>query len=211
MKHIVKQQEPQKFSEWKAMANENWQPTYNDLSGAIKQSVKQALMAEQGYLCCYCERRLMDDDSHIEHFRPQCDPQVDPLDYANLLCSCQNRIEKGDPRHCGNLKNGWFDEALLVSPLSDDCAERFAYTGDGKIHPANSGDDSARKTIERLGLGIPKVNALREMAIEPFLDDYLSELEMKQFVSGYLQRDGQGRFGEFWTSIHYLFKAYATQ
>jgi len=211
MKHIVKQQEPQKFSEWKAMANENWQPTYNDLSGAIKQSVKQALMAEQGYLCCYCERRLMDDDSHIEHFRPQCDPHVDPLDYANLLCSCQNRIDKGDPRHCGNLKNGWFDEALLVSPLSAGCAERFAYTGDGKIQPANLGDDSAKEMIDRLGLGIPKVNALRKMAIEPFLDDDLSESEMRQFVSAYLQKDAQGRFGEFCTSIHYLFKAYATQ
>lgn len=211
MKHIVKQEEPQAFWDWKAMADDNWQPTYNDLSGTIKQSVKQALMAEQSYLCCYCERRLSDDDSHIEHFRPQNDPQVDPLDYANLLCSCQNRIEKGDPRHCGNLKNGWFDEQLLISPLNADCAERFAYTGDGKIRPANPADNSARVTIERLGLGIQKVNALREKAIEPFLDDDFSELEMKQFVSGYLQKDTQGMFGEFWTSIHYLFKAYAPQ
>lgn len=130
MKHIVKQEEPQEFSKWRATANDNWQPTYNDLSGPIKQSVKQALMAEQGYLCCYCERRLIDNDSHIEHFKPQNDPQVDPLDYANLLCSCQSRIAKGNPRHCGNLKNGWFDEQLLISPLSADCAGRFAYTGD---------------------------------------------------------------------------------
>lgn len=211
MKHIVKQQEPIEFSEWKAMASENWQPTYDDLRGVVKQSVKQALMTEQGYICCYCERRVTDEDSHIEHFRPQNNPQADPLDYANLLCSCQNRIEKGDPRHCGNLKNGWFDEQLLISPLSVDCAEQFAYTGDGKIRAANPADNSARVTIECLGLGIPKINALREKAIEPFLDGGLSELEMKQFVSVYLQKDAQGMFGEFWTTIRYLFRSYAIQ
>jgi len=211
MKYIVKQQEPQALLDWKSMADENWQPTYEDLRGPIKLSVKQALMSEQGYICCYCERRLADEDSHIEHFRPQNDPQVDPLDYANLLCSCQNRLDKGDPRHCGNLKNGWFDAQLLISPLSADCAERFAFTGDGQIRPATWTDEAARVTIERLGLGIPKVRALREKAIEPFLADDLSDLEMRQFVSAYLKQDDHSRFGEFWTCIHYLFRAYTTQ
>ena len=210
MKHIVKQQEPQAFAEWKALGSADWAPTYRKLSGEIKQSVKQALMAEQGYLCCYCERRLIDHDSHIEHFRPQNDPQVDPLDYTNLLCSCQNKIEKGEPRHCGNLKNGWFDEQLLISPLSADCAERFAYSGDGKIRPANPLDDSAQVTINRLGLATPKINDLRAKAIEPFLDDDLSDAEMKLFVSAYLQKDDQGKFGEFWSGIHYLFNGYAS-
>jgi uncharacterized protein (TIGR02646 family) len=211
MKYIVKQQEPQALLDWKAMADENWQPTYDDLRGPVKQSVKQALMTEQGYICCYCERRLTDVDSHIEHFRPQNDPLVDPLDYTNLLCSCQNRLDKGDPRHCGNLKNGWFDEQLLISPLSTDCAERFAFTGDGWIRPANPNDEAARVTIERLGLGIPKIRALREKAIEPFLTDDLSEVEMRQFVSAYLKQDGQDMFGEFWSCIQYLFKADVTQ
>lgn len=92
-----------------------------------------ALMAEQGYICCYCERRLTNDDSHIEHFRPQSDPTVDPLDFGNLLCSCQNQLKKGEPRHCGNLKGEWFDRDLLVSPLIPGCEDRFAFTGDGEI------------------------------------------------------------------------------
>lgn len=209
MKHIVKLHEPQTFLDWKAGANENWQPTYADLRGEIKQSVKQALMVEQGYICCYCERRLMDDDSHIEHFRPQSDPQTDTLDYANLLCSCQDQLMKGDPRHCGNRKEDFFDEQLLISPLDADCAARFSYSGNGEIQPANEDDNSARETIRRLGLDIPKVNALREKAIEPFLDGALSDIELRQFVTGYLQKDSQGMFGEFWTSIHYLFKPYA--
>ena len=96
MKHIIKCSEPQAFADWKDQANEDWQPDYDDLSGAPKEAVKEALMKEQGYLCCYCERRLTDDDSHIEHLRPQSDPAVDPLDFANMLCSCQNHSRTCD-------------------------------------------------------------------------------------------------------------------
>ena len=95
MKYIVKQAEPIALKEWKALANDDWQPTYGTLSGEVKKAVKDSLQAEQGGICCYCERELRDEDSHIEHFQPQHDPNVDPLDYANLLCSCQNRIQKG--------------------------------------------------------------------------------------------------------------------
>ncbi len=205
MKHITKQGEPRAFADWKALTNENWQPTYDDLAGEPKNSVKKALMTEQGYICCYCERRLTDDDSHIEHFKPQSDPVVDPLDFGNLLCSCQNQIKKGEPRHCGNLKGDWFDQNLLVSPLDPDCENCFAFTGDGEIKSLVDNDLAAAETIKKLGLDLPKLNAMRAKAIEPFLDEGLSPEEVRAFVSGYLNKDPSGRFGEFWTTIRYLF------
>jgi len=205
MKHIVKQDEPQAFTDWKASANEDWQPTYDDLSGETKKAVKYALMAEQGDICCYCERRLTDEDSHIEHFRPQRDPAVDLIDFGNLLCSCQNQLKKGEPRHCGNLKGEWFDRDLLISPLDPGCEDRFAFTGDGLIKPAADHDQAASETITRLGLSIPKLNDMRAKVIEPFLDEELSLEEVQSFVDGYLTQDTSGRFGEFWTTIRYLF------
>ena len=208
MKHIVKKKEPQAFTDWKALANEDWQPTYRGLAGNPKKAVKDALMVEQGWICCYCEQRLTDDDSHIEHFRPQSDPAVDPLDFDNLLCSCQNEIKKGEPRHCGNLKDNWFDTGLLVSPLDPNCENMFVFYGDGTIDPAADLNHAAIETIKRLGLDIPKLNDLRANAIEPFLDDELSIEEMKTFVSGYLRRDASGKFGEFWTTIRYLFGSF---
>lgn len=210
MKHIIKQGEPTAFTAWKAMANDDWQPTYNIMPSDIKNKVKNALMREQGYICCYCESRLVNNDSHIEHFRPQSDPNIDDLDFANMLCSCQDRVKKGDPRHCGNLKEDWFDEKLLVSPVDVGCEARFVFTGDGRISPANPADHGAEQTIKRLGLDIPKLRDMRKKAIEPFLEDSLSKGEMVQFVSGYLQKDNQGMFGEFWTTIRYLFGGYAT-
>ena len=205
MKYIVKNEEPPEFRDWKVLANENWQPSYGIMPSDVKKAVKKALMEEQGFICCYCERRLTDQDSHIEHFRPQSDLSGDPLDFMNLLCSCQNQVKKGEPRHCGNLKEDWFDTELLVSPLNPDCENRFAYAGDGTIRVAYDDDAGARQTIKNLGLDIPKLNSLREHAIEPFLDGGISEEDFRQFVKGYLYDVKDGRVGEFWTTIHYLF------
>ena len=205
MKQIVKDQNTPDFDKWKALANEDWQPTYENLRDPEKKEVKDSLMKEQGYICCYCECRLTDDDSHIEHFNPRSNNAANPLDYTNMLCSCQNRLEQGEPRHCGHLKGDWFDNRLLVSPLDPDCEGHFAYTADGKIQPARKSDDAARMTIEKLGLNINKLSAIRKKAIEPFLDENLSEREFSQFVSGYLRKNTGKMFGEFWTTIDYIF------
>ncbi len=204
MKYIIKDPEPDEFKDWKELANDEWQPTYDDLRGNEKSAVKSSLMQEQGFICCYCERRLTTGDSHIEHFKPQSDDSVDPLDYSNMMCSCQNRLDKGDPRHCGNLKEDWFDTPLLISPFDPDCEKKFTFKGDGRIEAVDS-DDAAEKTIENLGLGLPKLNALRKNAIAPFLDDSLDPQEFKSFVAGYLNKDQNGKFSEFYMTIKDLF------
>jgi len=209
MKFIVKQTEPDKLLAWKALANDNWQPSYADLSGDVKAAVKTALIEEQGAICCYCERRLIANDSHIEHFEPQSNPGVDALEFSNLLCSCQNKTKRGEPLHCGNLKGDWFDGDLLVSPLNSQCESRFAYMGNGKVMATDKQDVAAMETITQLGLAIPKLNDLRNKAIEPFLDASLSDEDLSAFISGYLQKDQQNKLGEFWTTINHLFGAIA--
>ncbi len=209
MKHIIKGDEPQEFQTWKALANEDWQPAYQDLHGVEKEAVKNSLMTEQGYLCCYCNRRLLENDSHIEHLRPQSDPTVDPLDYDNMACSCQDQVKKGEPRHCGNLKKDWFDDHLFISPLDANCESQFAFTHDGRIQALPENNNAAEQTIGKLGLDIPKLNALRRKAIEPFLDENLDATDVDDFVSGYLKKNAQGKFGEFWTTINFLFEVSA--
>ena len=106
---------------------------------------------------------------------------------------------------CQLLKDNWFDNQLLVSPLDLDCEGYFAYTADGKIQPAEKSDDAARMTIEKLGLNIPKLIALREKAIEPFLEENLDDQDFFKSVSNYLLKNADGMFGEFWTTIDYIF------
>jgi uncharacterized protein (TIGR02646 family) len=198
MKQIKKGREPKEFTEWKGLANDNWQPSYNNLRNPEKAIVKMALMEEQGYICCYCEQELIATDSHIEHFLPQDSYPEKALDFSNMLCSCQNQIKKGEPRHCGNLKG---DDKLSISPLDEDCERYFKYTYDGYIEPVN---EKARITIKKLGLDITKLNAQRRDAIEPFIDGLLTEEELMEFVSAVLKKV-DGRYPPFYTTIHFLF------
>jgi len=101
MKYIVRENEPVKFADWKNLKNDNWTPSFNILQGEEKMAVINALMEEQGHICCYCERRLEVGDCHIEHFKPQKGKYGFPemqLIYDNLLCSCQQELERGEPR-----------------------------------------------------------------------------------------------------------------
>jgi uncharacterized protein (TIGR02646 family) len=207
MKNIIKRPEPSSLSNLK-ISHPNI--TYTDLGASyptIKREVKRALIQEQGYICCYCERRILTNDSHIEHFRPQRDPSVDSLDFSNLLCSCVKDRVAGDPVHCGHLKDNWFDPVLLISPFDTTCETKFRYKPDGLISPADPNDQAAKETIDRLGLNIPKLISLRKSAIEPFIDvdNPLNQSELQKFVNGYLIQDRDGKFGEFWTMIKYLF------
>ena len=60
MKTIQKKSEPQELTDWKLAKPRKW----NDLKNPLKTIVKRALRREQGYICCYCERRLLESDSH---------------------------------------------------------------------------------------------------------------------------------------------------
>jgi len=206
MKYIVKGQEPHSFTEWKALSNENWQPTYDNLSSDVKRDVKDALINEQGGICCYCEVKLAYADSHIEHLDPQTNNEAKRLDFQNMLCSCQKLLEKGEPRHCGNSKGSWYDDVLLVSPLDPKCEKKFTYTADGCI---GFTDEASQETIKHLKLDIDKLNILRANAIEPFIIDpitfeVISKEDAKKFAEKYVQKTDK-KYNEFYTTIQYLF------
>ena len=194
MKRIVKSVEPHDFVQWKKQDKMAHRPNWNRVPNAIRQSVRESLMREQGFICCYCESSVSTTDSHVEHFRPkECFADIQ-LDYINLHCSCQQDPAPGEPRHCGHRKGSWFDEELLVSPLDSNCEERFRFTANGDIFPRPN-DPSAQTTIDRLGLGLPKLNALRAAAVDALSD--LCIAEVKQLLT----QGTDGRFLEFCTTI----------
>lgn len=99
MKHIKKNQEPQNFTDWKKRANEDWQPNWKEnFQAPEKTEVHEALLTEQGYICCYCGRRIDYQSSHIEHFQPRKHYPELALEYTNLLASCPGYPEDEDPK-----------------------------------------------------------------------------------------------------------------
>ena len=97
MKHIQKSKPPDDFTNWKNLANENWQPSWKNFQKPQKTSVHKSLLKEQGFICCYCGRRIILLDSHIEHFKPRNKYLDLQLDYANLIASCQGESEEPPP------------------------------------------------------------------------------------------------------------------
>jgi uncharacterized protein (TIGR02646 family) len=206
MKYISKRAEPKEFTAWKALANDDWQPTYRDLRGIEKQAVHSSLIQEQGGLCCYCEDSVNSGNSHIEHFRPQSDHHVDPLDYSNMLCSCQRNLREQAPRHCGNAKGDWFDGNLLISPLDQKCEDRFAYAADGSIRASHPNDEAAKTTIDKLELDCAKLRSRRKATIDALLLGSATDEGLRESVMLHLEPDGNGAFDRFYTTVRYLFR-----
>ena len=152
-------------------------------------------MHEQGFICCYCEGRIIVDKSHVEHFRPRNRYPLLQLDYSNLLCSCLWEQSPGTPDHCGHRKGSWFDEDALISPLQEGCETRFQFTANGEIHPRSSSDVAAATTIDRLALDLPKLNALRAAAVDALDDLPVSDIQ-RVLVGGQ-----DGSFPEYSTTI----------
>ena len=82
----------------------------------------------------------------------------------------------------------------MVSPLDEDCETRFTFTANGDIFPRDN-DLAAKETIVRLGLDLPKLNALRAAAVDALAD--LSETDITKLLT----RGSDGRFLEFHTTI----------
>lgn len=199
MKAILKSAEPIGFTRWKY---QNPQAGYNDITRHVKSWLKDSLIDEQHSLCCYCECRIIQSNSHIEHFKPKAHnkfPELQ-LDYNNLHVSCGNNQKAGEDLHCGHKKSDEYSP-LLVSPLESDCHTHFGYTMDGHI---SGNDDKGKESIRILHLDSELLNAQRKALIDYFLgyddfQDFQNELKI------HLNQDAD-KYGEFYTMIQALFQ-----
>lgn len=180
MKRVIKGTEPASFTQWKALANEEWAPTYRELRHPQKGELHISLLQEQGYACCYCGDKITPDSSHIEHFRPQTHFAHLDLEYANLHASCQGETETPTPAHCGHNKGSDFCEASHISPLADDCESRFRFTLLGEIE-GGVDDLPAETMIKLLALDIEFLNSRRQEKLEGIFDnDFLKDFTQEE-------------------------------
>lgn len=165
MLQIQKTKEPKNFTDWKRKFKNRIQrqPNYDDLSNdhAMKNAVKMALLREQHFLCCYCCAQISEENSHIEHFRPQSKPEYSGLsvDYQNLHASCT------ETKHCGYKKDDKFDEDKMISPLTEESERSFIFSSEGKIEPVDDEDEKANYTRDILNLNEIRLVRARESAL----------------------------------------------
>jgi uncharacterized protein (TIGR02646 family) len=201
MRHFVKGSSPAGFENWKALANDNWQPTYDDLQNPQKRELHQALLDEQGHVCCYCGRSIALTDSHVEHFRPQELRDDLALSFENLFASCIRETEPGAPLHCGHAKGNEFDEAKHVSPLDPGCERRFIYTLTGSVLLNDATDVQATYMRNLLRLDIDFLRNRRGEVLSQAFDEAFiasaTKKELEALAVAFRQPDGAGNLESF--------------
>lgn len=125
MLYIQKGNEPTALSQYKSTLNAN----YDDFSGEPKESVRQALLHEQGYLCAYCMRRI--NTCSIEHYIPQSKDSSKALDYNNFLGVCDGNGNQRYQSQTCDKRRGNAD--ISINPLNQNDIATIYYQHDGKI------------------------------------------------------------------------------
>jgi uncharacterized protein (TIGR02646 family) len=131
-------------------------PNHNYGNYAQKDELRLALLTEQGYLCCYCMRRIqapVESKMKIEHFKAfsifdgtNGNPNL-TLDYMNLLASCKGSQDINDTgkHHCDKTKGNL---ECLISPTNKIDMETIRFYGDGSIKYTS--DDALNEKIENI-------------------------------------------------------------
>ena len=69
----------------------------------LKQEIRECLCDEQGYICCYCMRRIEPngDSMQIAHMKNQEEHQDLDCQYSNMLgsCSCMETCNQKQKQH----------------------------------------------------------------------------------------------------------------
>lgn len=139
---------------------------YGGQPSEVSRELKMSLLAEQGYLCCYCMRRISNNEKlKVEHWCSQSGYPQFQLEYGNLLAACDgNKGKRRNVQTCDTRKE---NEDLRYNPanISHDVESRIVYQSDGKIVvPADQLFDAQINNV--LNLNEPTLVNNRKAAIQ---------------------------------------------
>ena len=193
MRQITKTSPPQAFVDFCQTPD----VIFRDLSGAPKRALRKRLLEDQGYICCYCGRRIEDNgDTKIEHILCQQNHGDLQLDFSNMLASCdggqndRTHPTRGTPRHEPHCDAKKGNDELPISPL-DNVEGILTYHIDGTVKGQGK---VGRELIRILGLDAKFLNSQRKNAIESYNLLAPKDLEAELIA---LRTKKNGKFEEF--------------
>ncbi|MCB1189661.1 MAG: hypothetical protein H7A23_17520 [Leptospiraceae bacterium] len=183
MKYIKKSKTPNILIEWIQKNKQDINFGY-DLLRQDKNAmdiVSKNLLQEQFFLCAYTGLSIDNSTFHIEHLKPQkhCNKGED-VDYKNLL-ACYPEPNRSKVPYGAHKKGDWpppQEEKYFVSPLNLTCETKFQFDRNGKIFGV---DESANKTINKLGLAHSELEGLRKSSLLPLLKLKRSEASRRLY------------------------------
>lgn len=181
-------------------------PTYDKYRD--KDDLRHALLREQGYICCYCMKRIDIRNMIIEHFKSQFEFEELALNFDNMLASCTGG-ENGDVQHCDETKG---HKLLIINPMNKTLVAQIKFDGAGRIF---SDDENLTKNELEGILNLNNQNLLKERKV--ILDALMKQIQTKfgtktmtkQFIENELNK-WSSRNGKFkpmcQVAIYYLKK-----
>lgn len=112
--------------------------TYENIPTSVRSTLQDSLLKEQGYLCCYCMKRIVATSMSVEHWKPRSKFPELALDYDNLLAVCDgNQGQSPKDQHCDTQKG---NKTLSLNPADPNHASRLKIRylpSTGKIESAD--------------------------------------------------------------------------
>lgn len=124
---------------------------YGNIPSATKNELRESLINEQGYVCCYCLKRIPENkaDLHhtkIEHFKCQDNYAELDLEYSNLHLACKgNQGQSIKLQTCDTAKAN--KDVMAFSLIDNSLNGNIHYAKDGTIF---SEQDNIEKEINEV-------------------------------------------------------------
>jgi uncharacterized protein (TIGR02646 family) len=166
MKQITKQAEPNSLIEHRAKQHSY----FDNLPIETKDELRQNLLSEQGYICCYCMKRIPENTSpymKVEHFKCQDLHEILQLTYGNLLGACTGNEGQTKIKQTCDTKKG--NSLLLIQPISStpNCETLFKYNSEGEISSVDNNEDINKQLNDVLNLNMQTLkDGRREVYLE---------------------------------------------
>lgn len=193
MKLIVKANEPEAWKEFRATPGVDFE--------AIPE-LKEALLNEQGYICCYCMNGIKDDNMKVEHYKPWSKFPELKMDYANLFAACT-----GDfcaDKHCDTRKA---NTILIIHPADhrNNCEEVIAYSTSGRLtyHADYKADIEETLNLNNSVLVSNRKEALFGAATALQKLGY-NKATIKKQIELYRNKNSKGKFQPYCNSVLWL-------
>lgn len=158
----------QKGPEPATLVRHRQQPHANYDNYPDKAALRQALVAEQRGLCCYCQSRIHPTPKgmKIEHWQCQANHPERQLDFGNLLGVCKGNEGKSfDKQHCDTRKRNC-NLSFSVCDPAHAIERQIKFLGDGRIESDDAAINTALNDV--LNLNWSRLVSNRKAVLDAF-------------------------------------------
>ncbi|KEO72255.1 retron system putative HNH endonuclease [Anditalea andensis] len=193
MKFIVKGNEP---PEWKA---------YKETQGVDFDAIpalKEALLNEQGYLCCYCMNGIKEDNMKVEHYKPRSIYPALKMEYTNLFAAC-----KGDfctDKHCDTKKE---NTELSIHPADpkNNCERIIGYSSKGLLtYPDRYKTDIEETLNLNNSVLVSNRSAALHGALIALKKKGFKKADIQKLIIQYREKGSDGKFYPYCNTVLWL-------